>query len=110
VIVKFGLPDTFFISVPMKDGTFQVLQTTKSIWTHALPQMKLNFPKDSLYSIYNLFGIAIFFYLVKVTIEGCGGTSQYMIQRYYAAKSDREAGLLSLFKDRALRRSVSALL
>jgi SSS family solute:Na+ symporter len=96
-LVKFGLPDTFFISVPMKDGTFQVLQTSKSVWTHALPQMKLNFPKDSLYSIYNLFGIAVFFYLVKVTIEGCGGTSQYMIQRYYAAKSDREAGLLSLF-------------
>jgi SSS family solute:Na+ symporter len=96
-LVKFGLPETFFISVPMKDGTFHVLKTTRSIWTHALPQMKLNFPSDSLYSIYNLFGVAVFFYLVKVTIEGCGGTSQYMIQRYYAAKSDREAGLLSLF-------------
>ena len=97
VIVKFRLPETFFVSVPMEDGTFHALKTTRSIWTHALPQMRLHFPKDSLYSIYNLFGVAVFFYLVKVTIEGCGGTSQYMIQRYYAAKSDREAGLLSLF-------------
>ncbi len=96
-LTKFNLPETFFISVPMKDGTFHALQMAKSTWTSAIPRMKLAFPSDSLYSVYNLFGIAIFFYLVKVTIEGCGGTSQYMIQRYYAAKSDREAGLLSLF-------------
>ena len=44
-----------------------------------------------------MFGIAILFYLFKVTIEGSGGTSGYMIQRYFAARSDREAGLLSLF-------------
>jgi len=95
--MKFGVPDTFFISVPMKDGSFQAIQTTREAWTHALPPWRLAFPKDSLYSVYNLFGIAIFFYLVKVTIEGCGGTSQYMIQRFYASRSDREAGLLSLF-------------
>ena len=41
--------------------------------------------------------IAVLFYLLKVVIEGCGGTGNYMIQRYYAAKDDREAGLLSLF-------------
>jgi SSS family solute:Na+ symporter len=44
-----------------------------------------------------LFGIAIIFYLIKVTIEGSGGTGGYMIQRYFAARSDRESGLLSLF-------------
>ncbi|MBN1780910.1 sodium:solute symporter [bacterium] len=91
------LPETFAISVPLKDGTFRELVTSREIWTSALPRMKLDFPAESSYAIYNLFGIAIFFYLVKVTIEGCGGTSQYMIQRYYAARSDREAGLLSLF-------------
>ncbi|MCK5077642.1 MAG: sodium:solute symporter, partial [Calditrichia bacterium] len=51
----------------------------------------------SSYSIYNLFGIAILFYLIKVTIEGSGGTSQYMIQRFFASRSDRESGLLSMF-------------
>jgi Na+/proline symporter len=57
----------------------------------------LDLPEASAYSIYNLFGIAILFYLVKVTIEGSGGTSQYMIQRFFASRSDRESGLLSLF-------------
>jgi len=37
------------------------------------------------------------FYLFKTVIEGSGGTGNYMIQRYFAAKSDREAGFLSLF-------------
>ncbi|UCE20248.1 MAG: sodium:solute symporter [Gemmatimonadota bacterium] len=96
-LTKFNIPDVFSISVPMRDGTFQAIQTTKEAWTSVLPQWKLNMPAGSSYSIYNLFGIAILFYLIKVTIEGSGGTSGYMIQRYFAARSDREAGLLSLF-------------
>jgi Na+/proline symporter len=44
-----------------------------------------------------LFGGVIFFYLVKTIIEGCSGSGGYMLQRYLAAKSDRDAGLLSLF-------------
>ncbi|MBN2416320.1 sodium:solute symporter [bacterium] len=95
--LHFTVPDIFSISVPMRDGTFQALQTTREAWTSFVPPWKLDFPQDSLYSIYNLFGIAILFYLIKVIIEGSGGTSGYMIQRYFACRSDREAGLLSLF-------------
>jgi Na+/proline symporter len=73
------------------------LETTKETWTSMLPPWKLNIPEASAYSIYNLFGIAILFYLIKVTLEGSGGTSQYMIQRFFASRSDRESGLLSLF-------------
>jgi len=94
---QFNIPDVFSISVPMKDGTFKAIQTTRDVWTSFAPPWKLDFPQDSLYSIYNLFGIAIIFYLIKVIIEGSGGTSGYMIQRYFACRSDREAGLLSLF-------------
>jgi len=94
---QFSIPDVFSISIPMKDGTFQAIETTKAAWTGIAPPWELNFPAESTYSIYNLFGIAILFYLVKVAIEGSGGTSGYMIQRYFAAKSDRDAGLLSLF-------------
>ncbi len=94
---KFSIPDIFSISIPMKDGTFQAIQTTRDTWTSVAPPWKLNFPADSAYSIYNLFGLAILFYLFKVIIEGSGGTSGYMIQRYFAARSDRDAGLLSLF-------------
>ncbi len=96
-ITKYALPEVFSVSIPMKDGTFQAIQTTREAWTNVIPQWKLNLDPNSSYAIYNLFGIAILFYLLKVTIEGSGGTGGYMIQRYFAAKSDREAGLLSLF-------------
>jgi SSS family solute:Na+ symporter len=96
-ITQFPLPDAFSISVPMRDGTFQAIETTRQAWTNVIPQWKLNFDPNCSYSIYNLFGIAIIFYLIKVTIEGAGGTGGYMIQRYFAARSDRESGLLSLF-------------
>jgi Na+/proline symporter len=96
-MTKFHLPETFNVSVPLKDGGFMSLATTREAWTNIIPHWRLNLPPESAYSIYNLFGIVILFYLIKVTLEGSGGTSQYMIQRYFAAKSDREAGLLSLF-------------
>ena len=96
-IVSFDLPDVFQVSVPMRDGSFMALTTTKDAWTSIVPHWTLNMPEGSLYSIYNLFGIAILFYLLKVTLEGSGGTSQYMIQRFFASRSDRESGLLSLF-------------
>lgn len=92
-----NIPDAFSISVPLKDGGFQSIQTTKDSWTSILPSWKLNFPENSSYSIYNLFGIALLFYLIKVIIEGSAGTGGYMAQRFFAARSDRDAGLLSLF-------------
>lgn len=94
---NFNLPEVFQISVPLRDGSFMALETTRDAWTSMLPNWTLDLPAESAYSIYNLFGIAILFYLIKVIIEGSGGTSQYMIQRFFASRSDRESGLLSLF-------------
>ncbi|MCA9743732.1 MAG: sodium:solute symporter [Deferribacteres bacterium] len=94
---QFNLPETFQISVPLKEGGFMPIETTRDAWTSVAPTWNLNIPEVSAYSIYNLFGIAILFYLLKVTLEGSGGTSQYMIQRFFASRSDRESGLLSLF-------------
>ncbi|MFC1480734.1 sodium:solute symporter [Candidatus Neomarinimicrobiota bacterium] len=91
------LPETFDISLPMFDGTFQRFTTTFSEWTSVVPTMNLDIATSSQYSIYNLFGVAIFFYVFKVVVEGAGGTGNYMLQRYFAAKNDREAGLLSIF-------------
>ncbi|MBD3225952.1 MAG: sodium:solute symporter [Caldithrix sp.] len=96
-IVSFPLPETFNVSVPIRGGGFRAIETTREAWTSMIPEWTLNMPADSTYSIYNLFGIAILFYLIKVTIEGSGGTSQYMIQRFFASRSDRESGLLSMF-------------
>jgi SSS family solute:Na+ symporter len=100
IVVKalgIDLPEEFTVSMPMKNGGFATFPTTWSEWTNIIPKWKMNIDPNSSYSMYNLFGIAIMFYLFKTTIEGSGGTGNYMIQRYYAAKTDKEAGLLSLF-------------
>ncbi len=96
-VTEFQLPETFEISVPLRDGGFMAIETTREAWTNIIPQWTLDLPASSSYSIYNLFGIAILFYLLKTTLEGSGGTGNYMLQRFFAARSDREAGLLSLF-------------
>lgn len=92
-----NLPEEFTISLPLFDGGFQRYTTTLKEWTSIIPSSELNIDGASQYSIYNLFGVAIMFYLMKVILEGSGGTGNYMLQRFFAAKDDREAGLLSAF-------------
>ena len=92
-----NLPQEFFVSVPMVDGSFTAIKTTLAEWSRIIPPNEMNMPEGSTFAIYNLFGIAIMFYLFKVTLEGASGAGGYMLQRYFAAKSDREAGILSLF-------------
>ena len=89
------LPAEFSISVPLGEGNFQELTTQLTDWSNLVPQMQLDLPGQ--YSSYNLFGVTIFFYVLKTSLEGFSGVGGYMTQRYFAAKSDREAGLLSLF-------------
>ncbi|AFH48738.1 Na+/proline symporter [Ignavibacterium album JCM 16511] len=96
-ILSANIPETFSISVPLKDGSFLPIEITRDSWTSILPSWKLSFPENSSYSIYNLFGIALIFYLIKVIVEGSAGTGGYMAQRFFAARSDRDAGLLSMF-------------
>ena len=96
-MITVDLPEEFFVSVPMIDGTFSQIKTSLSEWTRISPPAEMNMPEGSTFEIYNLFGIAIMFYLFKVTLEGASGAGGYMLQRYFAAKSDREAGILSLF-------------
>jgi len=91
------LPEEFTISMPLIDGGFQRFTTTFAEWSSVAPAWSLDIDPASTYSMYSLLGVATMFYLFKTVIEGSGGTGNYMIQRYYAAKNDREAGLLSLF-------------
>lgn len=83
------------VSVPLLEGGFKSIEVSLSDWANVVPSWTMDLPGE--YSQYNLFGIAVLFYLFKTSIEGSGGTGGYLIQRYFAAKSDREAGLLSLF-------------
>ncbi len=89
------LPTEFSVSVPLAGGEFQQIATNLTDWSNIRPQMELDLPGQ--YSSYNLFGVTIFFYVLKTSLEGFSGVGGYMTQRYFAAKSDREAGLLSLF-------------
>ncbi len=93
--VRFDLPEVFMVSVPLLEGGFKSIEVSLSDWANVVPSWTMDLPGE--YSQYNLFGIAVLFYLFKTSIEGSGGTGGYLIQRYFAAKSDREAGLLSLF-------------
>ena len=82
-MTKVNLPEEFFVSVPMIDGGFTEIKTTLSEWSRITPPSEMNMPEGSTFAIYNLFGIAIMFYLFKVTLEGASGTGGYMIQRYF---------------------------
>jgi Na+/proline symporter len=88
------LPEVFSTSVPLADGTFQTIQMKLSDWSRITPSASLDLP--GVYSMYNLFGLAVTFYFFKMVLEGSSGGNSYMVQRYLSCKSDREAGLLSL--------------
>lgn len=45
--------------------------------------------------IYQMFGISILFWVVKSMIEGLGGHTGYMAQRFFAARDERSAGLMT---------------
>ncbi|MGB6647305.1 MAG: sodium:solute symporter, partial [Bacteroidota bacterium] len=94
VLLTVTLPETFNVSVPAGDGTFIFLGTSLESWTQVVPRWSLDLPGS--YSIYNLFGLSVFFYLIKVFFEGTGGGLGYMAQRFYAARNEREVGKLSL--------------
>lgn len=101
--VKGRIPDNFQVSYPMTGLTaddsvcFQPHNMSHSRWVSVVPPVNLGIDKASPYSNYNNFPVVLFFYLVKVIVEGMGGPTQYMIQRFFAAKDDRECGMLSLF-------------
>ena len=94
-MTSYTLPAEFAVSVPMGGGEFQELMTTREAWLSVIPDWKKELP--GTYSQYSLFGVGILFYLLRSCIDGMSGTGGYIIQRFYAAKDEREAGLLSAF-------------
>ncbi|RPH99016.1 MAG: sodium:solute symporter [Calditrichaeota bacterium] len=96
-MTQFTPPENFMVSLPLRDGGFTTMPMNFKEWSSFVPKWHLDIPAESSYSIYNLLGIAILFYLFKTVIEGSGGTGNYMLQRFMAARSDRECGYLSLW-------------
>lgn len=95
VMMNITLPPEFMVSVPAGDGTFIQVKQTLANWVDFLPKWEMNMPGE--YSQYNLIGMATMFYLLRSTIDGMCGSGGYMIQRFMAAKNEREVGLLSVF-------------
>ena len=95
VMMVYDIPAAFDVSVPLGDGAFQTLSTTREAWTDMTPAWTLDLPGE--YGQYNLLGLIVVFYLFRSTIDGMSAPGGYIIQRFYAAKDEREAGLLSLF-------------
>lgn len=95
VMMNITLPEEFIVSVPVGDGTFTQIKQNLSDWTSFLPKWEMNMPGE--YAQYNLIGIATMMYILRSTIDGMSGSGGYMIQRFYAAKDEREVGLLSVF-------------
>jgi Na+/proline symporter len=66
-------------------------------WSSFVPQWTadpMTWLSDPL--LYQFFGLTIIFWIARGVLEGAGGlTGGYMPQRYYAAKNEREAGLLT---------------
>ncbi len=95
VMMNITLPPEFLVSVPAGDGTFVQVKQTLANWVDFMPKWEMSMPGE--YSQYNLIGLATMFYLLRSTIDGMCGSGGYMIQRFMAAKNEREVGLLSVF-------------
>lgn len=62
-------------------------------WTDITPQWFIEMPPG--YQIYNLFGLSVTFFFLKVMIEGFAGQQAMVAQRYFASPSDRDSGRLA---------------
>ena len=91
----YPLPPEFTVSVPLEGEGFREMTATREEWTSVVPDWTKELP--GTYGQYSLFGIGILFYLFRSCVDGMSGTGGYIIQRFYAARDEREAGLLSLF-------------
>jgi Na+/proline symporter len=101
VSLSFGmppLPATFDVSVPLSGdnaGSFQTMTVSLTEWGRAFPAQNLSFEGTS-YDVFNALWLLLAVYLFRATVDGCSGSGGYTLQRYMAAETEREAGLIAL--------------
>ncbi len=74
-----------------------VIEAAPSGWTALTPMWRAE-PMEWLQNpvMYELFGICLIFWISRGLLEGLGGLpGGYMAQRYYAARDERSAGLMT---------------
>ena len=82
-VVAFGM--TGDVTLPAGFLELNLEAPTTDVPGHLLPD-----------SVLQLFGVAVVIWLFRTTLEGCGGVGGYTDQRFFAARTEREAGLLTL--------------
>jgi Na+/proline symporter len=93
VLVKYNVPETFQISLPLKDGGFMDWTIERSNWIRLSLRDSLGFPENSTYSIYNAFMLVMGFQAIRWIFFGLQNPGNYMDQRFFATKNSREASL-----------------
>jgi Na+/proline symporter len=100
-ILNANVPDVLDISMPLANSTatrqfYQTYTYSWKSWSNPIPTWDLGIPEESAYSIYNLILLVTVFYFLKAVVDGTGGPTGYTAQRYFAAKSDKACGHMSL--------------
>lgn len=97
-LIQAGLIGFATLYISIKAFTSVDLATLHSItpdgWSDLLPSWRLSMPGG--YEMYNLFGLSVIFFFLKTMIEGLGTPGAYMAQRFFAARSDRDTGYMSI--------------
>ena len=79
-------------------GQSEIITNASTSWDSFVPMWTAP-PMTWLPSsgIYHFFGLTVVFWIARGLFEGAGGlTGGYMPQRYYAARNEREAGLMTV--------------
>jgi len=96
-VVVFIAIKAFFADIDpatMQEGWAALGQTgmTWEQWTDITPSWTMSFPHG--YEMYNAFGFLLIFWIMRIFLEGFGGPLiPYASQRFFAARTDREASL-----------------
>lgn len=92
-LYQVDIPHEVTTSILSEKGT-KIITTSYNAWTQLLPS--LNTPMEGKFDVYSCFGMLLLFYLFRTSLDGFGGPRGYVSQRFFAAKDDREVGLMAL--------------
>ena len=93
------LPDAFDVWLPARNGTLLPLRYTKEQWTQLWPRLALSSPQppdEAAYAAYDLFGLAIGFYLLKAIVQSMGGPSGGGLQTVLAQRTDAAVAMQTM--------------
>ncbi|MBK9120168.1 MAG: sodium:solute symporter [Phycisphaerales bacterium] len=92
LILLLALVVTWKAAVAVDPGTLG--DVIDADWLRLLPPARIEPPAG--YESFSLLALSIGFYFFKTVIDGFSGAGGYMAQRFFAARDEREAGLISL--------------